>query len=467
MSGRLAFILFWFGLLATGAPAGETPTASFPPDLTEIHARGRRALVEIEYHGSGGGESWLNRQLGVLVGQSGLVLTSGALRAPGVRVDSVGVRFPGRTELAPATFLGKDEDTDLAFLKLAEPAPAPAQGLDFSPAGELCPAGTPVAMVGLLPESYRNSAFVRSGYIMATLTEPLPQYVLDVPDDAQNDCAPIFSRDGTVLGVLLPGEGAGIGQRDGGPGTYLAYPAKLVARLASAPPVEKEEREKQHGWLGVLMGALPSELAQHWKLPTSGGVVVSQIFADSPAAAAGMREGDVIVEFAGRPVNCSREDELQLFVRLVKNSPAGKPAAVKVLRPEGSAEGQPVFRPQELAITLGQRPPSSLYEEVYDDAPAGLSLKELSVDDRVALNLDAEVGGVLVTRVEEGSWAELAEFEPGDIIARVNGHETKSLEEYTKISREELTRRPPAILFFVHREGGTVFLVMKPRFEQG
>ena len=89
----------------------------------------------------------------------------------------------------------------------------------------------------------------------------------------------------------------------------------------------------ERGWLGVTAQPLTADLAAGLGLPRHEGALVSQVWEGSPAAAAGLRRGDVIVELDGRKI--SRTTDLSL---LVAAAPVGKDIKVSVLR-----EGKPVI----------------------------------------------------------------------------------------------------------------------------
>lgn len=427
------------------------------------------AAVEIDYELLSGRERVLGRLRGLLVSKEGLVLTSGSIRATGARVQNIRVRFLVDRSVQDAVYLGKDEELDLAFLRVpAKDIPKTAEPVAFAE-NTTAPALTErVAIAGRLSKAFGHEVYCLTGRIVARFKNPVPLWVSDIRTLADTTPAAVLNQKGEVIGLAVrTTDNRQTVQAQIFSGCPV-LPAAQIRPLIETPPIEAVEKERQHGWLGILMAPLTPELARHWKLAASGGIIISQVFDGSPAVAAGLQQGDILTSFNGREIRATRQEDLQTFVRLVKNTPIGKAVAVEYIRDSTLGKDLPLvgnrrFVPGKASITLGVRPRSALYERYFEDAATGLTLKDISMEDRVAYHFDASLKGVMVLHVEEGSWAHLARLQPGDIIARIDNHKVESLTRYQKVIQDVLKGSPKAILFFVHRQGGTVFLVMKPR----
>lgn len=117
----------------------------------------------------------------------------------------------------------------------------------------------------------------------------------------------------------------------------------LVALLTAGVAMAKEEAG---GWLGVSLQELNSSLAKAYGLQEEGGVLVNEVIADSPAARAGLADGDVIISYAGRPIDSTSD-----LVEAVRKTTPGETVNVVVVR-----EGTRLTLPVEIAEnTAGTR----------------------------------------------------------------------------------------------------------------
>src|SRR5215470_3819425 len=250
---------------------------------------------------------------GVIIDKRGYVLTNFHVVKG---ADSVTVRLNDRHEFR-GRIVGSDPKTDLAVVKFEpdhELALATLGNSDVLRVGEWAIAiGNPFGLdqtvtVGVI------SATGRSDVGIATYENFIQT---DASINPGNSGGPLLNLHGEVIGIntAIVATGQGIG---------FAIPANMARRITS----QLIERGKvTRGWLGVSMQPLTLELAQALGLPSTRGAVVARISPGSPAAAADLKQNDVIVTFDGTPV----EDYHQVQ-RLAADAEVGKIVKLEIIR---------------------------------------------------------------------------------------------------------------------------------------
>ena len=167
------------------------------------------------------------------------------------------------------------------------------------------------------------------------------------------------------------------------------------------------------GFLGVVLQPVSPVLAKTVGFEGTEGAIVSDFARDdSPAARAGLRSGDVIVEFDGKPVKSPKQ-----LTEYVADSPVGKVAQLKYVR-----DG----RVQTAAVSLGERPgqpgkeePEEGDEGQEDSGKLGISTTNVTPELVRTLKLKV-ASGVVIQSVQPGSPAAEARLQQGDVIHRIN-----------------------------------------------
>jgi serine protease Do len=182
----------------------------------------------------------------------------------------------------------------------------------------------------------------------------------------------------------------------------------------------------------------------------SKGALVSDVKEDSPADRAGLKQGDVIIEYQGILI----EDGVALQ-RMVTRTPVGSKVQVKVMR-DGRA--------RELTARIGEQPElekvaKKVESGEHDYALAGLSVEDLNQNTARELGIKGKAQGVVVTSVDPDSGAERAGLVPGDVIQEVNRRPVKSVKEFEKVSSD--LKKGDSILMLINRRGGALFLSAK------
>lgn len=328
--------------------------------------------------------------------------------------DTVRVRLANGDEV-DAEVVGADPLTDLAVLKVETKDKQPyvefAEGVNLRVGDWVVAVGNPFGLGGT----------VTSGIVSAIGGQNREnQYLdfiqIDAPINRGNSGGPTFDLKGRVVGVNT----AIFSPNGGSVGIGFAIPAKVardtVAQLIANGSVTR-------GWLGIQLQEVTTEIAAALELKSRNGVLVNSVIDGEPAAKAGLRDGDVIVEIAGDKVDTPNE----LSRRVASYAPGDK-VRVKVLR-----DG----KQKTVNVTLGMRDDDS---SAGDDAPAandndtlssdvGVRVSELNDSLRQQFRVPRDVNGVLVTGVRPGSPAEDAGLRPGAVILQVEGQDVSNADD--------------------------------------
>jgi serine protease Do len=212
-------------------------------------------------------------------------------------------------------------------------------------------------------------------------------------------------------------------------------------------PQLKTKGHVTRGWLGVMIQKVTPDIAESLGLDDTKGALVADVVKEGPAEAAGLKQGDVIVEFDGKPVVDSAELPL-----LVARTGVGKSVTLRVIRDKAS---------QDFSVKIGELKDEELAAASGSTSEdLGLAVQTLTGELAENLNLDKGLKGVVVTQVEPGGPAAEAGLRRGDVILEVNRKAVKNAAAYQKAVRE--TGKGKSLLFLVRRGDNTIFLALKP-----
>jgi serine protease Do len=209
----------------------------------------------------------------------------------------------------------------------------------------------------------------------------------------------------------------------GGSGIGFAIPSNMARKIYTE--LQAKGRVTR-GWLGVSIQPLTPELAKSFGAKDGKGVLLSEVMADSPAAKAGLQSGDILLEFQGKKMEAPAD--LQRAVGLA--SP-GTSAKVKVWREQGE---------KSLEVKIGEAPDEQ--REARGGGPAQRGKSSLGIEVRpitpeIARQLNLRTAeGVIVARVEDGSPAEEAGLQRGDVIREINRQKVRSMADFDKVTKE-------------------------------
>ena len=333
---------------------------------------------------------------GVIVDPSGLAITTAHVISRATNIEAVTLDG-GRHK---ATVVGLDKKTDLALLRL-EDGRFPYARLGDSDRMQV---GDWVIAVGS-PYGLRET--VTAGIISAKARHleqgPFDDFLqTDAAINPGNSGGPLVNMQGEVIGIntaIVAGD-SGIG---------FATPSNVVKKIY-AELVAKGRVAR--AWLGVSIQPLTSDLAKsfHAKHPT--GLLVSDVTADSPAAKAGLRSGDILLELDGKQVETPGE-----FARVLERGAPGQMARLKVWRDAGE---------KTFEVRLGEEPDER-------ETPASGRAKQMLGLEVEPITPDM---GVIVTRVDRGSPAGEAGVRAGDVIREINRRPVRTIADFERLTKQ-------------------------------
>jgi serine protease Do len=190
-------------------------------------------------------------------------------------------------------------------------------------------------------------------------------------------------------------------------------------------------------------------LAKEFKLKDTTGALVGDVVPKGPADKAGLKDGDVVLEFDGKKVPDSRR--LRLAVGTVQ---PGSTVPVKVLR-DGSTKTLQVTvlaQPGTEQLAKGGGPSSA-----DSGTLNGVGVGDLDAQTRRQMNIPESVKGVVITEVQPDSRAAEAGLKPGDVIQEINRHPVKEAEEAVKMTENP---KDKVTLLRIWSNGGSHYVVV-------
>ncbi|RVU30816.1 DegQ family serine endoprotease [Neptunomonas marina] len=407
------------------------------PDGEEIPEIFRHFFRIPEQFGDGGGQRKTPQSLGsgFVISSDGYILTNHHVIKG---AEQVIVRLNDRRELE-AEVVGSDERSDVALLKIdANNLPA----VDIGDSSEL-EQGEWVLAIGS-PFGFDHT--VTSGIVSATgralaNENYVPFIQTDVAINPGNSGGPLFNLDGEVVGI-----NSQIYTRSGGfMGLSFAIPIDVAMGVAEQL---KSDGYVSRGWLGVVIQEVNKDLAESFGLDKPAGALVAKVLPNSPAEAAGFREGDIIQRFNGKPIVLSSD----LPHQVGRLSPGSK-VNVELVR---SGETR------RLKVELGLLPGTNEQARAESSgsvAPSGNRLNivvaDLTDEQKNKWNVR---DGVVIQRVMSGAGS-AAGLVSGDVITMLNGERVESAHQFASLVRDLPANR--SVPMRIVRRGSPLFIPLR------
>ncbi len=380
---------------------------------------------------------------GFIIDPAGYVVTNNHVIAD---ADEITVILNDGREF-PAKLIGHDPKTDLALLKIDSKEPLPSVSFGDS---DKVRVGDWVLAIGN-PFGLGNT--VTAGILSARGRDinagPYDDFLqTDAPINRGNSGGPLFNMDGEVIGINT----AIFSPSGGSVGIGFSVPSTL------AKPVIEQLRKygrTKRGWLGVRIQAVSDDIAEGLGLDEARGALVADITPDSPAAKAGLKTGDVILEFDGKKIQAMRE-----LPRIVANTQIGKTVDVVVLR-KGKRKTLKVTI-AELEENEAEVASASSKEPAVAEADAlGLTLSAITPDLRERFGLSEDVKGVIVTDVQPDGNAAARGVRPGDVIVEVGLEPVRTPKEVLAKVKKAIEAKRKSVLLLLDRGGDQRFVAIE------
>jgi serine protease Do len=377
---------------------------------------------------------------GVIISRDGHVLTNYHVVQG---ASEVRVQLANKRELK-AKIVGADPKTDIALLQI--------QGHDFP----VIPWGDSTKVrVGNFALAFGDplglGPTVTSGIISATGRGNVG--IVDYEDFIQTDAAinpgnsggPLVNVDGELIGITTAIATSGGGR--GNQGIGFAVPSNLAREVIRQ--IQQNGRVIR-GWLGVAVQDVTPAMASALGLSAPGGALIADVQANSPAARAGLKRGDVVVELDGKPITDSRTLRMT-----IAETPPETAVRLGVMRKDKKVE---------VTATLGELPAEGKRPAIGPHAnggagTVGMHLAPLTPDIVRRMDLPPGTAGVVITGVQPNSRAADAGLRPGDVIQEIDRAPVQSPNDVTQALNKDRKR---AHLLLVLREGETRYVAIPP-----
>ncbi|MCX7988383.1 MAG: DegQ family serine endoprotease [Thermodesulfovibrio sp.] len=411
-----------------------TRTVNKPPTLEDL-------FEMLPPFGNSQGKKWKEMSMGsgVVVSSDGYLLTNYHVVE---QADEIKVTLYNRRTFK-ATVIGADPKTDLAVIKInAKDLPVASWG-----DSDKLEVGDFVLAIG---NPYGLTHTVTMGIISATGRADVG--IADYEDFIQTDAAinpgnsggPLVNIKGEIIGI-----NTAIFSKTGGyQGIGFAVPSNM-ARIIKDSLIK--EGKVIRGWIGIMVQDLTAELSERFNLKEPYGVIITDVTKQSPAYKAGLKRGDIILEFDGKLVS-----ESAILRNLVAQSKIGTVVNLKIWR-NGELFTIPVTvaqLPFEVSLeTKNYKKSQSVSENPFK----GLSVIDLDPSMAKQIGADFEDRGVVVYRIEPGSPAENSGLRKGDVIMEIERQRITNASEFQRVI-QKITRTDVMVL--INRGGKKFYTIL-------
>ena len=364
---------------------------------------------------------------GFIVDDSGIIVTNNHVVSG---ADKLSVTLKDGRKFT-AKLLGVDPKTDLAVLKIEADGKLPTVGWGNS---EKLRVGDPVFAVGA---PFGLTGSVTSGIVSARGRDigagPYDDFIqVDAPINKGNSGGPLFDAQGHVVGVNT----AIYSPSGGSVGIGFSIPAGLAKSIVSDIVANGQV---ERGWLGVSIQNVTNDIAQSLGLDKAKGVIVDSVQDDSPAKAAGVKAGDVIIGFGDKEIG-----DVGDLTLAVADAEIGGNTEMKVYRAGKTVVLDPkIAKLKTDTVTMADNTMSTDFNF-----------------NTLGLALQAEGDSVIVTAVKPASSAETAGLQEGDIVISVNQKPVKSLSDVDTALIEAKEAGRPSALVQIKRDGASRFVAI-------
>jgi len=235
-----------------------------------------------------------------------------------------------------------------------------------------------------------------------------------------NSGGPLFNLKGEVIGIntaiIAPGQSGSIG-------IGFAIPANAASNVIDQLI---EFGETKRGWLGVRIQEVTKEIAEVEKLKKPAGALVASVGQNSPADKAGVKAGDIILEFDGKKI-----DTMRTLPKVVANTKVGKSVELKIWRNKKSINKKLVLGRLESSEEFKEKKTQTVTKE-NEIETLKITVREITDEDINSRNLDKKTTGVVIVNIANQSPL-VNLLRVNDIIIEVQKTEVKNYSDLNRI----------------------------------
>jgi serine protease Do len=366
---------------------------------------------------------------GFIIDPSGLIITNNHVIEG---ADDIVVNMSDEKEYR-AELLGRDPKTDLAVIKITGNGVFPS--LTLGDSGNVRIGDWVVAIGNPFGLEHTVTAGILSARGRAIGAGPYDDFLqTDASINPGNSGGPLLNLDGEVIGIntAIVAHGQGIG---------FAIPTSMAKGIIAQLT---EKGRVVRGWLGVLIQQVTPELAKSFNLKDESGALVADVTPGGPAEKAGLKRGDVIIDFNGRPIK-----EWSELPVVVADTPVGTAAKVTVVR-----NGKEIV----YTVTLGELKDDETLTASTDSRDLGLTVEQLTPELAKQLGVSVDEG-VIISGIADDSPAAESGLKPGDVILELNREQVKDIADYRRIAGQ--VEKGETVLFLIKRGANTLFFTME------
>ena len=400
---------------------------------------------------------------GIVIRSDGLVLCSIGLvdpRIPDEQLTDFKIIVPRDNEddeELPATFLGRDERTNLAYVQTTQPQSWPA--VTFSP--HPIHVGDRLFSVGMLPKTEGFRTYLMQTIAAAELRGEIPHIM--VTSGLGDIGSPVFDTQGRAVGLvnIQANQSAflnaqNIYERIGSPPMFFVPAGDFVWSFDDLPVAGIPMKLP---WIGVVqMAGLNKDVAEELGLKNRPAVEIGDVIPGAPADEAGLKPGDKIVQINGHPLQRGdRPEELPSIIRRqVLRMKVGQPVTLGLYQ----GADQPL---RQVTVTLAEQPRRSTLAKRFYAEDLGFTAREMVFYDTYLRRLPSDAKGVAVAFIKPSSTAATAKLQVNDIILAMNRQTVDNLEQFERDYKLFRKSNPhdPLVLVVLH-EGQTQTLRLEP-----
>jgi len=380
---------------------------------------------------------------GFIIDPSGVIVTNAHVIA---NAEQITVTLSDDTVLQ-AQVIGRDSVTDLALLKVEAKTPLPAATWGDSSKAKV---GDWVLAIG---NPFGLGGTVTAGIISATARDihsgPYDDYLqTDASINRGNSGGPMFNLQGEVIGIntaIYSPTGGSIGLGFAVP-TALAQP--IIDQLRTTGKVER-------GWIGARIQPVTDDIAESVGLDKARGALIASIDAASPATQAGLKPGDVILSYDGKPVDRSRQ-----LPRLVADSAPNKPVKLTLWRDSKEVEVTLTVVPYDPNRPQPQPPAPEQPKPPPTTDALGLKVAKVTPELRKQFSLPEGTRGLVIVEVPQSSPASSQGLRAGDLVVAAGAAPVNSPEEIQQQVAAAKKAARKNMLLRVEREGNFRFITL-------